>query len=29
MKWTKPRVVEICLGMEINSYESGELPPEV
>jgi len=25
MKWTKPRVVEICLGMEINCYASAEI----
>jgi len=25
MKWSKPRVVEICLGMEINCYASAEI----
>jgi coenzyme PQQ precursor peptide PqqA len=28
MKWAKPSVVEICVGMEVTSYESAELPPE-
>jgi coenzyme PQQ precursor peptide PqqA len=25
MKWTTPRVVEICLGMEINCYACAEI----
>jgi len=25
MAWNKPRVVEVCLGMEINCYESAEV----
>jgi len=25
MAWKTPRVVEICLGLEINSYASAEL----
>ena len=25
MRWTKPRIVEICLGMEINCYACAEL----
>jgi coenzyme PQQ precursor peptide PqqA len=25
MAWKKPRVVEICLGLEINSYASATL----
>ncbi|MGD0865540.1 MAG: pyrroloquinoline quinone precursor peptide PqqA [Rhizomicrobium sp.] len=25
MKWTTPRVVEICVGMEINCYACAEL----
>ncbi|WP_218014855.1 pyrroloquinoline quinone precursor peptide PqqA [Teichococcus rhizosphaerae] len=25
MAWTKPRIVEVCLGMEINCYEGAEL----
>ena len=28
MKWAKPSVVEICVGMEVTSYELAELPPE-
>ncbi|HEX5866950.1 MAG TPA: pyrroloquinoline quinone precursor peptide PqqA [Beijerinckiaceae bacterium] len=24
MAWTTPRVVEICVGMEVTSYESAE-----
>ncbi len=28
MKWTKPSVLEICVGMEVTSYESADLPPE-
>jgi len=25
MAWNKPRVVEVCLGMEINCYDSAEV----
>ncbi|MBY0335129.1 MAG: pyrroloquinoline quinone precursor peptide PqqA [Acetobacteraceae bacterium] len=25
MAWKTPRVVEVCLGLEINSYASAEL----
>jgi len=25
MKWSKPRIVEIAVGMEINSYACAEL----
>jgi coenzyme PQQ precursor peptide PqqA len=25
MAWKKPRIVEICLGLEINSYASASL----
>jgi len=25
MKWTTPKVVEICVGMEINCYACAEL----
>jgi coenzyme PQQ precursor peptide PqqA len=25
MKWTKPVVREICVGMEVTSYESAEI----
>jgi len=25
MVWTSPRVVEICVGMEINSYATADL----
>ena len=25
MKWTKPVVLEICVGMEVTSYESAEI----
>jgi coenzyme PQQ precursor peptide PqqA len=25
MAWNKPRIVEVCLGMEINCYESAEV----
>lgn len=28
MKWAKPSVLEICVGMEVTSYESADLPPE-
>lgn len=28
MKWAKPVVTEICVGMEVTSYESADLPPE-
>ena len=24
-RWKKPRIVEICVGMEINSYASADL----
>jgi len=30
MRWTKPGIVEICIGLEINGYmPNDELPPEV
>ncbi|WP_439598019.1 pyrroloquinoline quinone precursor peptide PqqA [Falsiroseomonas sp.] len=29
MAWTKPRIVEISLGCEINSYASAEVSPKV
>jgi coenzyme PQQ precursor peptide PqqA len=30
MRWTKPSLVEICVGLEINGYmPNDELPPEV
>ncbi|MFC7556912.1 pyrroloquinoline quinone precursor peptide PqqA [Pseudoroseomonas wenyumeiae] len=25
MAWNKPRIVEVCLGMEINCYESAKV----
>ncbi|MBL93711.1 MAG: pyrroloquinoline quinone precursor peptide PqqA [Magnetovibrio sp.] len=25
MAWRKPKVTEVCIGMEINSYASAEL----
>jgi coenzyme PQQ precursor peptide PqqA len=25
MAWNKPRMVEVCMGMEINCYESAEI----
>lgn len=28
MSWAKPIVTEICVGMEVTSYESADLPPE-
>lgn len=28
MAWTTPSVLEICVGMEVTSYESADLPPE-
>ena len=27
MAWTKPVVREICVGMEVTSYESAEIDP--
>jgi coenzyme PQQ precursor peptide PqqA len=27
MKWVKPSVTEICVGMEVTSYESAEIDP--
>jgi coenzyme PQQ precursor peptide PqqA len=27
MKWVKPTVTEICVGMEVTSYESAEIDP--
>jgi coenzyme PQQ precursor peptide PqqA len=29
MKWVKPVVLESCIGMEVTSYESSEIDPEV
>ena len=29
MKWAKPVVTEVCVGMEVTSYESADLPPEL
>lgn len=26
MKWVKPSVCEVCVGMEVTSYESADLP---
>jgi coenzyme PQQ precursor peptide PqqA len=26
MKWAKPRICEVCVGMEVTSYESADLP---
>jgi coenzyme PQQ precursor peptide PqqA len=28
MEWVTPIVVEVCVGMEVTSYESADLPPE-
>lgn len=28
MAWNTPSVLEICVGMEVTSYESADLPPE-
>jgi coenzyme PQQ precursor peptide PqqA len=28
MKWARPIVMEVCVGMEVTSYESADLPPE-
>jgi coenzyme PQQ precursor peptide PqqA len=28
MAWQTPIVEEICVGMEVTSYESADLPPE-
>ncbi len=28
MSWIAPVVVEICIGMEVTSYESADLPVE-
>jgi coenzyme PQQ precursor peptide PqqA len=27
MKWLKPSVDEVCVGMEVTSYESAEIDP--
>ncbi len=27
MKWVKPSVQEMCVGMEVTSYESAEIDP--
>lgn len=27
MKWVKPSVQEVCVGMEVTSYESAEIDP--
>ena len=27
MKWAKPSVCEMCVGMEVTSYESAEIDP--
>ena len=27
MKWAKPSVREVCVGMEVTSYESAEIDP--
>lgn len=27
MKWTKPEIREVCVGMEVTSYESAEIDP--
>ena len=27
MKWSKPVVNEVCVGMEVTSYESAEIDP--
>jgi len=28
MKWTKPTICEVCVGMEVTSYESADLETE-
>ena len=25
MKWAKPEIIELCVGMEVTSYESAEI----
>jgi coenzyme PQQ precursor peptide PqqA len=27
MKWVKPSIQEICVGMEVTSYESADIEP--
>jgi coenzyme PQQ precursor peptide PqqA len=27
MKWVKPSIYEVCVGMEVTSYESAEIDP--
>lgn len=27
MAWTKPVVIEVCVGMEVTSYDSAEIDP--
>ncbi len=29
MKWAKPQVQEICVGMEVTSYESADIDPDL
>ncbi len=29
MTWTTPEVTELCLGMEVTSYESAEIDTEI
>jgi coenzyme PQQ precursor peptide PqqA len=29
MDWTTPQVTELCLGMEVTSYESSEIDIEI
>jgi coenzyme PQQ precursor peptide PqqA len=30
MRWSKPSVVEVCVGMEVSGYmPNDELPPEI
>lgn len=29
MRWTKPSVQELCVGMEVTSYASAEIEPDV
>jgi coenzyme PQQ precursor peptide PqqA len=29
MKWAKPSVQEMCVGMEVTSYESAEIDPVI
>ena len=29
MKWAKPVVREVCVGMEVTSYESSEIDPAI